>query len=173
VKASVKYRVLVGIILLITGLFIYSLTNFNFVGEILIYLGLASLIIDYLIEFIFRRKNLKILGFIFLIFSIVNLLLHINFYTKLTGTGKVIDIKYGVYFIRDLIWLIIIRVSVRIIINKNNKKFEDYINGTEYKLILAFIILMIILEIPIFGIEGDFIKGLHGRGLLDSWMNMH
>jgi hypothetical protein len=32
---------------------------------------------------------------------------------------------------------------------------------------------MIILEIPIFGIEGDFIKGLHGRGLLDSWMNMH
>jgi hypothetical protein len=178
-KTLRKHRIYVELFILISGL-IALLFNIRLLTGVLIYMGLSSLIVDLITRLVTNKKDLRLLGITVGIFALINILRHFYFYIYIISVlfeNLKIDVEDYFFFIRELIWIIpsvfFIFCAIKLIRNKRNINYKEYIGTLEFKIIIGLIILSIILDIPLFYFHGDFFGYPHGHGFWDISSHIH
>ena len=147
--------------------------------QILAVLGIEIVIIESVRIYIIKKESVKILGVSIIIFSILNFLRHSMFFIVLSRIGELYEnsTDFNWFLLRESIWLIasiwILTRGVKLIKDNEEAIFEEYVKSKEFKILATLIFILLILEIPIFGIHGDFGGGLHGHGLWDGGAHIH
>jgi hypothetical protein len=175
---NTRYRIIIEMIILGLGIFFLFLNiNYYWIAEMIMYFGFFAFIIDFIIWIILKKQTVRVLGIIISILTFVNLLRHIDFYNLLFDIRLQFKLQYLKYHIREIIWffpsILMIYYSVKLLINKEKMGFIKYVEEVEFKIILGFFLLAIILDFPIFGVHGDLGGGLHGHGFWDAYFHLH
>ncbi len=170
----------IGVALLIVGLVIFPFSGLHrVIPEVLIVLGLELTVVELVRKYIFKRSSLKALGIIILLFSALNFLRHSTFLLILWNILDYFepDLYFLIYFTLESIWLAasiwILRQGVSLAKELPNMSFAAYTHTKKYKILIVGILVLLILEIPIFGIHGDYTGGLHGHGIWTSFSHIH
>ena len=172
------YRLLVEIAMIICGLvLIFRTYQFYWLGTILVYFGLSTLVIDSTVGIIQKKKDIKTLAIVFTIFSLINALRHLNFYIHISYLESIAEIEFHIYYFLEFFWIIpsllMFWVSIKLLINESQIDYREYIKSKEFKYVLGFVFIAILLEFPIFGVHGDFFGGIHGHGIWEAWTHIH
>ncbi len=173
---KLKLFVFLGILITGFGLTLIYVDIFNVIGTFLYSIGIAGLTFTPIIHHITTKKSIRLLGLYLILFSIVNIVRHYQDFYSLYYFKDLIenDFYYSEnrYLIHLPIWLImtiwLLKYSVQTIMT--NKTYETYLKRTETKFIITIIIVLTLLELPIFGWHPDFVGGLHGHSF---WGNLH
>ena len=149
------------------------LTNFGF---IILSLGLIGLFICPIINHIRKQNNTKALGWYLIIFSVVNIIRHFEDWYILMHLQEFIESAYFrshyIYATGLFIWLLasayIWTVSIKFV--RVNYTLSDIFKNNRTKILLTILIILFVLEIPIFNWHGDFTGQIHGHSF---WNNNH
>lgn len=170
-----KYSIPAASVILISGVLWSFLLAPGLVPDLLIYLGIFMFVFDLLARFIRKKKSMGLLARIMLVLSLVNIVRHYPVYVYFSGL--LVPIEYTFYFTRELIWLIpswyAIWVSLRLLIRHDQMEFDTYLRTTEFKIMTGLFILMLLLELPLFGFHGGFDGTVHGHGFWDAGTHIH
>lgn len=173
---KLKILVLFGILLTGFGLTLTYVDILSIIGTFLFSFGIVGLIFTPIIYHIRTRKSVRLLGFYLILFLIVNIIRHYQDFYSLYHLKDLIenDFYYSEnrYLIHLPIWFImtiwLLKFSVQTIMT--DKAYETYLKRKESKIIITIIIVLTMLELPIFGWHLDFVGGLHGHSF---WGNLH
>ena len=178
-KTLMKHRIYLELFCLIIGLSILLL-NIRWLSEILIYIGLSSLIIDIVARLVVKKKDLKFFGIVIGAFALLNIIRHYNFYLYIVFglfDNLAMDREDYFFFIREIIWIIpsvfVVLCAIKLIRNKQNIDYSEYLRTLQFKIIIGLFILAIILDIPVFYFHGDFLGYPHGHGFWEISSHIH
>lgn len=178
-KTMSQKTILLGGIFMAIGIVLGLIVDEVLISQILVVLGIEIIIFELVRKYIFKKSSIKILGVSILFFSILNILRHSTFFFIISRLKEFYEnsIVFNQYLFRESIWLIasiwILGKGIQLIKNEKEKEFKEYVKSQEFKIITALIIIILFLEIPIFGIHGGFGGGLHGHGFWDKGLHMH
>lgn len=171
--------ILIGGILLVSGIGLGFLVGL-LIPQILVVLGIELLILGGIKDYVFKRSSIRNLGFVLLIFSMLNFLRHSTFFIVISQIGRLFEHdSYFLFFLaREIVWLLvslwILSRGLLVAKRKNKLNFEAYIKSREFKFLSISILILLALEIPVFGIHhGGFGGGLHGHGFWELGLHFH
>lgn len=169
----------IGGLLVIGGVGLGYILDELLYSQILAVLGIEIVIIELIRNYIFKKRSLRILGIIILIFSILNFFRHKFFFEIISRFSELYDnsLEWNLLLLREFLWLIL---SVWILIQginllaKNDKiGFGEYSQSIKFKILIIGILILFALEVPVFGIHGDFGGSLHGHSFWDGGTHFH
>jgi len=145
--------------------------------ELILYGLFCSLVLYFLFYVIVKSKRIKVLGFVLLGISLLNLLRHIRFYITLVLYHFYSSDFMSGYYFREYVWVfptcVMLAYAIRLCIIKTDLDFNQYVKTKSFKIFILFYCIAILLECPIFGIHGDFGGSIHGHALWDSGYHFH
>jgi hypothetical protein len=176
-KITWTYRIILELAVLISGLILLFQTDNYWIGELISFIGLTSFILDMTIRIIWKQQDIKTLAIVFSVFTLLNLIRHLNFYIYLPTLISFENFQFELIIFRELIWflpsVLMVLVSVRLIINKKQINYQAYVKTKEFRYVIMFVLLAIALEMPVFGFHPDYLGGTHGHGFWDAWTHIH
>ena len=166
--------ILIGGIVAISGIGLGFKIDEMLFPQILAVLGIEIVIFESVRKYIFKKSSVKTLGITIIFFSILNFIRHSMFFIVISRIGELFENSPDfIWFLsRESIWLIasswILFKGINLVKEKEETDFKEYVKSKEFKILTTLIIVLLILEVPLFGIHGDFGGGLHGHGFWDG-----
>lgn len=174
---SLVAQIAFSILLVIGGIGLIA-TYHSFLGNIgyiLSTIGLIGIVLLPLIKHVQKKRNLKLLGFYLLVFSLANIGRHyIDFYIFYDFQDYWNDYwefnKVGYLVVLGL-WVIVTFIILKYSIGlfKTKDDFETVIRTKKTMIIMILVGIIILLEFPIFNWHGDFGGGIHGHSYWNRW----
>lgn len=170
--------VFVGIVLLTIGVICMFVVQEFYYSQILIVLGIDFFgfgIVKILIQ---KNPTLKTLGMVILCFSFLNFLNHFDFLSNIDTliTSSKIESNVLKYLIKETIWLFvsgrILWEGVKLIQNKD-VYYSDYIKTNSFRYLVIFVIFIMFVEIPIYGVHTGFFGLPHGHSIWNIGTHLH
>lgn len=170
---------IIGVILGIGGVIGTVFWGLQIVCQILFYLGVLLLVLPRIIDLIFKKRSVKGVAIVFLLFSLINGLNQFEFLPSIFFKGTLlIKSEYLFYSIMQIfrfigsLWLFL--ESIFLYKNYQKYNFEDLLKTTRIRLLLIFIGLLIFLEVPIFGWHYGFFGDFkHGHNFWNHGFHLH
>ena len=174
-----KFRLILSVTLFAIGIISLYFTELRLISEIAIVVGLQVFIFSIAFHFVFRKKSINLLGVSLIAFSNLYLCIHYIFFIFILRFQELYD--YDPYLIGWITGQLIVVIIAMLIFfhgcwlikNYDSKKFNIYIRSNIYRTIIGLILILLILELPIFGIHGDFGGIVHGHSIWNSQLHMH
>lgn len=165
--------------MLIQGIVSTFLLNELLLPQIFIVVGIEILVVTFIRSYVFKKCSIKLLGIIISLFSIVNFLRHSVFFMVISRINEVFDSDsyFSNFLLKEITWLIpstwIVFQAIRLIGNSRAYVFNHYVKSFKFRILSVIILILLVLEIPVFGIHGDFGGGLHGHSFWDGGTHLH
>ncbi|MEL7248234.1 MAG: hypothetical protein AAFO03_07435 [Bacteroidota bacterium] len=174
-----KHIVLYGVLIFLLGLLIaYSIDN-SLLPGILMVLGMELTFLELLRRYLVKQSSIKLLGAAILVLSVLNFLRHAAF-LKLIPRIRELYVSYlevRWYLITESIWLMIsiwiAWCGLKLLFSKEVMSFGAYTASKEFSVLALLILFLFDLEIPVFGLHGNFGGYVHGHSFWDSASHLH
>ncbi len=170
-------QIFISIVLIASGLALMFKQNWlldNF-GMLTLSLGLICLFVLPARTHIKYSKNINVLITYLIIFQFINVLRHYMDFYLILNLKEYLDFMFHprstIYLIGLTIWLFgLIWTTVFIVKTiRRNAEYKNVIKDRSYKIVIGYIILMLMLELPIYNWHGDFFGQSHGHSLWDKF----
>ncbi len=177
-KIKTSNIILTGGILLVSGIGLGFLVGL-LIPQILVVFGIELLILGGIKDYVFKQSSVRNLGLVLLTFSMLNFLRHSTFFIVISQIQTSFEREpYFLFFLaREIIWLLvslwILSRGLLVAKRKTDLDFEAYIKSREFKFLSISILILLALEIPVFGIHHGFGGGLHGHGFWELGLHFH
>ena len=149
------------------------------IPQILAVIGIEVAVLEAVRKYLYQSESIRTLGITIVIFSILNFLRHATFFNVVSRIGECYEhsLAFQGFLLRETVWLLaslwILSKGVKLLGATEAPTFGEYVQAKEFKILARLILLLLILEIPLVGIHGDFGGGLHGHGFWEIGMHLH
>ena len=149
------------------------------IPQILAVIGIEVAVWEAVRKYLYQSESIRRLGIAIVIFSILNFLRHATFFFVVSRIGECYEnsLAFQGFLLRETVWLLaslwILSRGLKLLSATEDPTFGEYVQVKEFKILANLIITLLILEIPLFGIHGDFVGGLHGHGFWEIGMHIH
>lgn len=174
-KNVVRY----GALIFVLGLLMTFLVDTFLMPNILMVLGIEVVVLELLRKYLIKKASIKILGYTILAFSVLNFLRHSLFFVVITRIRALYedDPWFHWFLTKEVTWFIvsvwILFRGLNLLFPKEDVSFMKYIDSREFKILIVLIIILFVLEIPMFGIHGNFGGYPHGHAFWDASSHLH
>ena len=176
-----KKLIPLGILSFSLGVLLIFLFDFSLTPPLLTTIGIELVAFELIRRMLYRKDSVSAFGKLLLGFSALNFLRHAEFFYILNHIPPTFEFDEELLFLPNFwlqfLWLFvslsIVGKGLGLAFRKDDSPFMDYTDSKEFKTLFLIILLLMLLETPVFGIHGDFGGGLHGHGFWDAWMHIH
>lgn len=160
--------IILGIVITFAGIILALVSNDHLIPPALILIGIEIVILEFLRKYIYKRQSIKVIGVIVVLLSMLNFLIHEKSLILYSRISKLYNSDHDInlQIFKVSFWLLIsiwtLFQGVRLIIRNEKIEFSTYIASKSYKLLVGIIILLFILELPIYEIIAGY-GGVYGR----------
>jgi len=150
-----------------------------FFTQIFLVIGLELIVLSLVSKYVLKSASLKVLGIVIIVFSTLNFFRHSVFLIVLSRIFELYegDSDFTTFLMRGFDWLLgalwIAYIGLKLVFDPPEVTFDTYVKSSQFQALAVIIIVLLILEIPVFGIHGDFGGRLHGHSYWDAGMHMH
>ncbi len=176
-KTRYKHRFWTELSVFILGLLLLINIRTFWYGQILLLASFLTLILDYFWYLMTKKESIRTATIILLLVSILNILRHVPNFIFIIKYYDWETFEFSPFIIKELIWLIptffLIIVTKTTWTNKNRSTYKQLIKSKRFKIAIGVILVGVFLELPIWGIHGDFFGQLHGHSFWNSFTHIH
>ncbi|MEL7421640.1 MAG: hypothetical protein AAFN81_01560 [Bacteroidota bacterium] len=170
---------LYGLLLFLLGLLVAFAIDNSLMPGILMVLGVEITFLELLRRYLVKQSSIQVLAGVILALSVLNFLRHAMFFSVITKIRELytsyLEIRW--YLVTEFIWLVasiwIVLCGLKLLFPKGGITFAEYTTSREFSVLALLILFLFDLEIPVFGIHGNFGGYLHGHSFWDSASHLH
>lgn len=160
------------------GIMMLFLFNFRFIFQLLGYYGIVLICLSTIKHSIIKKKSVKHIGGLIILFSMLNLMNHWRYFIYITDYFP--NFFNSVYPLRSIIqffWLIgslwMLNQGVKRYRHHGNYQFNNLFQARSFRIVLIGICALILLETPIFGLHNGFLGEVHGHSFWNNHLHLH
>ncbi|WP_367392194.1 hypothetical protein [Lewinella sp. LCG006] len=168
-----------GLLMFVVGLVIAFLADDFLIPGVLMIVGMEVVFLELVRKYLIKKSSIKILAYTILVFSILNFLRHNVFFIVVSRISELYknDPDFNWFLVTEFIWfwvsIWILSRGFNLLFPKEEINYEEYTASKEFRVVVVLILCLLALEIPVFGIHGNFGGYLHGHGFWDAWLHIH